>query len=184
MTWQHMRRMTSFTFTWQLKTVARLNEVKLKTRESFTFKMDNYERRKNSGDTFRSPSFYTSCNGYKSLIAVFFGDKHIHIGFKVLEGDNDDKLSWPFVGEVKFTLLNQLENANHYGDVLSVSAEEQVIANNNKCAVPTLQFTSYSSLGYDQLNNIQYLKDDTLYFTVSVEEADHKPWLECTTDKK
>ena len=171
-----------------IETIARLNEEKakviLKTGELFTFKMNNYERRKKSGDTFRSSSFYTSCNGYNSLIAVFFLDKQIGIGFKVLEGDVDNKLRWPFVGEVKVTLLNQLENANHYGDVLSVSAKEQVVANNNKCAVPTLRFTPYSSLGYDQLNNIQYLKDNTLYFTVSVEVADHKPWLECTTDKK
>ena len=111
-----------------------------------------------------------------------FWEKHIGIGFKVLEGDNDDKLSWPFVGKVIVTLLNQLENVNHYGGVLSVSAEERVIANNNKCTVPTRQFIPYSSLGYDPLNKTQYLKDDTLFFRVLVVAADHKPWLECTTD--
>ncbi len=26
----------------------------------------------------------------------------------------------------------------------------------------------------------EYLKDDTLYFRISVKVSDHKPWLECT----
>jgi hypothetical protein len=36
-------------------------------------------------------------------------------------------------------------------------------------------FIAHSKLAH---KNTQYLKDDTLYFSVSVLAADHKPWLE------
>ena len=37
----------------------------------------------------------------------------------LLEGDNDDKLSWPFVGEVTITL----EDKNHFSETMSILAE-------------------------------------------------------------
>jgi hypothetical protein len=40
------------------------------------------------------------------------------------------------------------------------------------------QFTPHSALAHNPVQNTQYLKDDTLYFRVSVKVADHKPWLE------
>ena len=42
----------------------------------------------------------------------------------------------------------------------------------------------HSQLGRDPVKNTQYLKDDTLYFRVSVDIPDYKPWLhvQCTTN--
>ena len=50
----------------------------------------------------------------------------------------------------------------------------------------TFNMTSGTTRGYSkfishsELESKPYLKDDTLYFRVSVEVADSKPWLECT----
>ena len=46
----------------------------------------------------------------------------------------------------------------------------------------TILVFRHSALGYDAKKNTQYLKDDTLYFRVSVAVADHKPWLECDNE--
>jgi hypothetical protein len=41
----------------------------------------------------------------------------------------------------------------------------------------------HSELNHDPVNNTQYLMDETLFFRVTVEAADYKPWLECTGDE-
>ena len=40
-----------------------------------------------------------------------------------------------------------------------------------------MHFIPHSALAHDPVKNTQYLKDDTLYFRVSVEVAEQKPWL-------
>ena len=93
----------------------------------------------------------------------------------IMLGRYDTSLEWPFMGKVSFTLLNQLEDKNHH--TMSVAI------NNARAAGPPWGFATFiphSALAYDPDKNTQYLKDDTLYFRVSVEVADHKPWLECT----
>ncbi len=42
------------------------------------------------------------------------------------------------------------------------------------------EYIPHSKLSRDSASNTQYLKDDTLYFRISVEVSDYKPWLECT----
>ena len=45
--------------------------------------------------------------------------------FRVLNGDNDNQI----IGCVKFTSLNQLENANHHDATVSITAQNQMFAN-------------------------------------------------------
>lgn len=40
-------------------------------------------------------------------------------------------------------------------------------------------FITHPELAYNRAKNTKYLKNDTLYFRVSVEVKGHKPWLEC-----
>ena len=39
------------------------------------------------------------------------------------------------------------------------------------------KFILHSKLGHNTYNT-QYLKDDTLYFKVTVTQSDHRPWLD------
>ena len=177
-----------------IDTITRLNEEKskivLKEGEFMTFEMPDYETRKRQeASTFYSPSFYIGSKGYHVRIAVLFSgyeegretDMWTYMYLQALEGDNDDKLSWPFEGRVNFSLLNQLENANHYHGAMCITAEHELLID----AEPKgTDFFHHSVLRHDPVKNIQYLKDDTLYFRVSVEPVNHKSWLECTADKK
>ena len=81
----------------------------------------------------------------------------------------------PFIGKITFTLLNQLEDKNHYQKTLSVTDADNA---ENKDSWGFAQFITHSALDYDPTNNTQYLKGGIVYFRVSVERDYHKPWLQ------
>jgi TNF receptor-associated factor 4 len=111
-------------------------------------------------------------NGYNEGRAT-----HLSVYAFLLKGKYDSELTWPFVGEVTVTLLNQLENRNHFVKTIVVGTERNVQAHDN-WGYP--KFISNSKLGRDPVENTQYLKDDALYFRVSVNVSNQKSWLECT----
>ena len=148
-----------------------------------TFKITEYRKKRNDNIVFRSPSFYTSSEGYKMEIVVCTNGKkdglgtHISVYVKLLKGDYDDKLKWPFTGEVKIKLLNQLEDADHHKRILDISPEKDIRVGSEE---GYSKFISQTALGSSYEYNTQYLKKNTLYFRVSVWTKDNKPWLHCT----
>ena len=151
--------------------------------EPIKLKLTDYQKKKENAERVRSPSYYTSPNGYHMAIEV---DVHGHANGKgthvsvfapVLKGNYDAQLKWPFIGKVTFTLLNQLEDKNHHQHTMELTAEHNVQAGEPAARGKT-QFIPHSALDYDVVKNTQYLKDNTLYFRMLVEPADHKPWLQ------
>jgi TNF receptor-associated factor 4 len=94
------------------------------------------------------------------------------VGITVLKGKYDGLLKWPFVGNVSLTILNQLQDEDHLNVIISFS---DLHAGESKGCFGI----SHAALSYDPDEGTQYLKDDTLYFRISVDMDDHKPWLEC-----
>ena len=174
------------------ETVAKLQHelqnrsITLKKNESMTFAMPQYQKKKKGNEIFISPSFYSSPNGYHMAVRVYANghgdskDTHVSVYAVILEGKYDAGLKWPFIRKVHFTLLNQLEDKNHYNRTVPFTA----VANKHVGSevYGYHQFIPHSLLAHDPVKNTQYLKDDTLYFRVSVdpEVAESKPWLECT----
>ena len=151
--------------------------------ESISFAMPDYQKSKSGTKMFKSPPFYTSPDGYHMEVRVHGNGSdqgigtHISVSIFVLEGGNDHTLKWPFQGKITFQLLNQLEDDNHHEVPLVITSEDNLRVKGN-WGLPT--FIPHTALVHDSARNIQYLVDDTLYFRVSVEVADHKPWLQCT----
>ena len=155
----------------------------LKDEEPVVFKMTGYNAKKATDGWFFSDSFYTSPGGYKMCITVISNGNlsakgtHVTVYATLLEGVYDATLSWPFVGTVTFTLLNQLADDNHY--ILSTECDDNDFFKvGSRRGYP--QFISHAALRYDSVKNTQYLKNDTLYFRTSVKVTRHKPWLVCT----
>ena len=154
----------------------------LKDGEPMVFKVTGYNARKATDSIFFSDSFYTIPGGYKMCIRVDTDGNtsgcgtHVSVHAALLEGSYDVSLSWPFVGSVTFTLLNQLADDNHH--IMTLEYETEY--NANVGSYWGKQFISHSALSHDPVKNTQYLKNDTLYFRVTVEVGDHKPWLVCT----
>ena len=67
-----------------------------------------------------------------------------------------------------FTLLNQLDDKNHHNKLMTLVREYNVRVGENRGFG---QFISHSALGHNPIKNTQYMKDDTLYFRLSVQPA-------------
>ena len=141
----------------------------------------DYEKGKNDEKLFFSQPFYTSSDGYRMQVEIYpngYDDgkgTHVSVYVNILKGDNDAVLNWPFVGKVTFKLLNQLADENHYFKIISFDRDHDIRV---EYGLGDNQFIHHLQLPYDPLNKTEYLKDDSLYFKVSVEVD--KPWLECT----
>ncbi len=149
--------------------------------EPMIFKIAKFQKRKGNNKIL-SLSFYTSPNGYNMRIAVSTNGvgggegTHVSVYAHVIKGKYDAELNWPFVGKITVELLNQLEDKNHY----SRYTELNIKAGGNGRGRGYSKYIPHSELSRDWDYNTQYLKDDTLYFRISVEVSDHKPWLECS----
>ena len=131
-------------------------------------KLIGYQEMKQNNTIFQSQPFYTSRAGYKMFISVYpngdeGGNNHLSIYISSSRGRYDEKLTWPFAGDINITLLNQLEDKKYFSRLLPVKAERNFLVGNG---LGYSTFIPHSELGYDQENSTQYLKDDTLYFRV------------------
>ena len=153
-------------------------------------KMTDYSLFKSQEKPWHSPPFYTHPGGYKMFLWVYANGFHegkgTHLSYYVIfmRGKNDDNLSWPFRGEISVKILNQLEDAYHSQFALTYKDRDD--ASNNRVtegeSAPsgygTPQSVPQSDLKLNPLLNRHYLKDDCLYFQVSVElPSPAKPWL-------
>ena len=137
----------------------------------FRFKLTDFERHKKEKEEFCSPAFYTSRQGYKLCVEVYANgndsgeNTHVSVFARIMNGDNDDFLTWPFAGTVIFELLNQLEENNHYGKPAKFTKRDitkRVDQDELGLAGGFPKFISHSDLE-------KYLKHDTLFFRVSVQ---------------
>ena len=137
----------------------------------------SYYKKKESNTPFKFRSFYTHLNGYHMTLEVYakgheVKGTYVSVYVPILKGKYDAELKWPFIGKVTFTLLNQLEDKNHHTQVMTLDATDNALIGS---AWGLDRFIQHSIL--TQSANTQYLKDDTLYFRLSVEVANLKPWL-------
>ena len=153
------------------------------------YKFTKYNDHKTANDIIYSPAFYTGPGGYKMCISVHANGNGKSKGTAIsvfaflMKGENDDLLPWPFTGTVTVQLLNQLENQHHYSNFITIPPDEEVsqrVVNEERsaCGYGFPCYISHSDLGYNAAKNCQYLKDDCLYFRISVNaKRSSKQWL-------
>ena len=168
-----------------LKAIAVLKEEKttLKKGKSILIKLTNFKAKKANSELFTSSSFYVGLEGYHMNINIHSnGDDnskgtHVSVYARFLGGKYNHKLSWPFVGTVTCTLLNQLADENH----LTRKLVEPEDVNQYKANLHVGRRLGYDTfISHEKLStdDVKYLKNDTLYFEVTAEAASEKPWLE------
>ncbi|XP_011407240.1 PREDICTED: TNF receptor-associated factor 4-like [Amphimedon queenslandica] len=106
---------------------------------------------------------------------------HVSCHIYPMEGEYDDTLEWHFQGKVTIKLLNQLEDKNHSKLTILLNADDGMERVREGCSLygwGSMHYISHEELEYNPVNNCQYLKDDSLYFRVSVKATSQtKPWL-------
>ena len=137
----------------------------------YVYKLMGFQR----DHEFESPLFYTGPHGYCMEIEVDCYGTHLSIHVFLKKGKYDDDLKWPFIGKVTMKLLNQLEDNNHI-------IEQEHGNMGHPIKIMCRKRVTYSELAHDPVKNTHYLKDDTLYISVSVDIFDHKPWLVTTVE--
>lgn len=149
---------------------------------SMTFRLPGYGKMKERSEVFFSEAFYTSTGGYKMSIKVYpngdgSDENVLSLYCTVLKGPYDDQLQWPFMGVVKFELLNQVTDDHHHAYEMHLDSECNTLVGD---FWGYKKFIDHSKLVLDSASNTQYLMEDTLYFRVSVKVDRCKPWLDCT----
>ena len=101
--------------------------------------MSNFNSYKNSNEEWYSPNFLSHPNGYVMCVRIAANGEdegqgtHLSLYIHLMAGRNDDKLSWPFRGEVKVQLINHRDDRGHYeqnmvfDDSSNIQACSQVI---------------------------------------------------------
>ena len=164
-------------------------EVLLPTNQ--VIKLNQYTEKKEEEEDWYSPGFYTSPGGYKmSLNVITNGTSkgkgtHVSCFICLMAGEYDDTLEWPFQGEVTIELLNQLEDKNHkkyniqYNESTRDEHKQRLKEGRGTAGGRGYtQFISHEQLKHNPVTNCQYLKDDSLYFRVSVKATSKtRLWL-------
>ena len=168
-----------------LATVRSLSEQHktLSEGEAVIFQLPGYASKKEKNERFYSTPFYAHPGGYKMCVNIDangYGEgkgTHVCVSTELLEGRYDNQLHWPFQGTVTHELLNQLGDDNHHRTDSTYDASHDMRVGSSR---GNPKFLPHSSLGHIPATKTQYLLDDTLYFRVSVNVDNHKPWLVCT----
>ena len=160
------------------------------TSNGMTFAITDYQEKMEARAVFTSPSFYTHPSGYRMAVSVYcyFNNGPIaDISALILEGACDTALKWPFRGKVNLKLLNQSEDTKHYRS--SAYITDGYVGSKVKLCILKLSPTTtilekvmapYAQFGLIHINKAKYLENNTVYFRVSVEVYQDKPWLQCT----
>ena len=156
------------------------------------FKIANFTKLKENRETWYSPPFYAFPGGYKMCLNISAGGygtgegTHISAFLFLMAGENDENLEWPMRGTFSIELLNQKEDQNHKQHSVEFDETEED-DHNSKVREGRAQigwgfhkFVEFQDLEGESLRfKTQYLKDDTLYFRVTMTEvmSTSKPWL-------
>ncbi|XP_011405864.1 PREDICTED: TNF receptor-associated factor 4-like [Amphimedon queenslandica] len=145
---------------------------------------------KKEDETWYSPGFYTSPVKYRMSLLVYPNGNgegkgtHVSCFICFMAGEYDDILEWPFQGDVTIELLNQLEDKNHkkytisFNDTIPGKYKQRVMEGRSPSGWGYKKFVSHQELKHNPSTNHQYLKDDCLYFRISVKVTQKaRPWL-------
>ena len=164
----------------QLKKELSVLRTMLNKATPFTIKLPNFSKKKSDNEALFSSPFYTSVIGYKMCLKMvangWYDGKgtHISVYAHLMKGDNDDYLTWPFIGTVTFELRNQLEDKNHHKKTTAFPADD--VASQRVVTGETLingwgyhTFISHADLNQPVASNCRYLVNDSLTFRVTVQ---------------
>ena len=118
------------------------------------FTVTNVSKRKEHNTIFYSPAFHSHNEGYKLRLKVerSSDQQHISIFARLLRGQHDDNLVWPFQASIVVELVNWREDANHHSYTISfnertpIKCKSQVTEGEQANGLGTHTFISYSSL--------------------------------------
>ena len=149
-------------------------------RPPWVVKLEGFEKKKRDDEWWFSTSVYSHFGGYKMCLRVYpNGDSnakgtHVSIYIYLMKGDNDDNLKFPFKGRIVISLLNQLEDKNHFtrepwspeNNITEDTSGRVTTGERNSGGWGYPKLIPNKDLNYNSDKKCQYLKNDCLFFRV------------------
>ena len=138
------------------------------------FVMDDFIEHKNKDDKWISPPFYTHNGGYLMCLSVDANgysrgsNTHVGVAARLMAGENDNNLKWPFRGAVTISILNQRGNHHHVTNTITFSDGTpddicaRVVSGRKAERGWGPTFIAHSNLAYNKHNNTEYLSNNSL----------------------
>ena len=146
------------------------------------FTLTDFSKRLVSSNIHYSSSFYTH-QRYKFCLVVKANseinedeshsdnedeEEHISVHVRLMAGEYDDQLEWPFVGQVSVELLNWREDKAHIRIIFVISANDGLdkVTKGVFGEIIGSQLIAHSMLTDRRQNAAEYLQEDCLRFRV------------------
>ena len=107
---------------------------------------------------------------------------HVSVGARLMRGEFDDSLKWPFQGRVVLQLCNQLEDKKHQGYIIDFSKtrEPQTVSRvtsgeRAESGWGTQTLIAHNDLNFKRASKCQFLKDNCLHFRIVTVESLSEP---------
>ena len=143
------------------------------------FSMENFSTYLDDRTYFQSPTFFTHAKGYKMCIRVYpYGydaceGTHVCVVTYLMNGQNDDKLQFPFRGSVTVQVLNHNDEDENYERIFDFSnkTDDIICMRVPESDEMNSGLAMYNFIPLNELRNTkgaaQYLKEDILTFKVA-----------------
>ncbi|XP_065214318.1 TNF receptor-associated factor 4 isoform X1 [Planococcus citri] len=158
-----------------------LSRISLHQSGTLVWKISEYsvkmeEARGKDGVELISSPFYTSQFGYKLQASVFLNGNgagegtHISVYIKILPGEYDALLRWPFAHTVSFTLFDQGEKPYNIVESFVPDPSWENFQRPSK-EPDSLGFGFPRFVSHETLKKRQFVRDDTLFIRVKVDPS-------------
>ena len=144
------------------------------------FVIENFSKRKQSNEECISEPFYYHENGYKLSLLVYpngrdkWKSKYVSLFVHLMKGDNDDRLPFPFRGDILVQIVNWRENKNHAERLVEFNEKTDprgeygarvtglagLLSGRQYRGYGYPNFLSHKFLEFDRSRNTQYVSDD------------------------
>ena len=154
--------------------IAQMKQKHAFTSDPILLTVDKFKYRKENNRDWYSEPFYTHPRGYRMCVQIYangFGDEqgtHVSLFTRIMKGEYDDELSWPFEGNITVELLNQNADQGHHMHEFAYDKDCdfgcRVKIGEKNYGWGLTDFISHCELNQDSDSTVQYLKDDCLKF--------------------
>ena len=140
-------------------------------------RLSGFESKTRMNTEWHSSPFYSHFGGYKMCLHVYANGigagkgTHVSVYTHLIKGENDDNLKWPFRGIITVTLLNQIQPDNHclckiiYDESTSEVTSGRVKEGRAQ-GTGYHKFIHHTDISHTAQQNIIFLRNDCLYFSV------------------
>uniref|UniRef100_A0A3Q2UFM3 TNF receptor-associated factor n=1 Tax=Fundulus heteroclitus TaxID=8078 RepID=A0A3Q2UFM3_FUNHE len=152
------------------------------------WKLSDYSRKLQeaklrSNHEFFSPPFYTHRYGYKLQVSAFLNGNgsgegsHLSVYIRVLPGEYDNLLEWPFSYKVTFSILDQsdpsLSKPQHITETFNPDPNwknfQKPCSSRNSLDESTLGFGYPKFISHEEIKKRNYIRDNCIFIKASID---------------